>query len=163
MKKLALSICLILAFTAFAADDDSSDDSSDGNDGLSVFSKLSNDHIAMGVSQFNYGLVPRANGGPQNFVPAPMKLANPGPVSQAAAVLVYNRGANPETFIGCVVREVTPHGAIDLLDPDPPLFGDFPQGEQGTFPAPPNFPPRYAETIWAPVKPVRVKGRRTLG
>ena len=122
------------------------------------FSRLSAHHTAMGVSQFNYGLVPRAGGGANQAVPAPMKLANPGPVAQAAAVLVYSRSVNQEAFIGCVVRKVTPHGAMDLLDPA--IGGDFPTGDE-TFPVPPGLPPRYAETIWAPLHPVRIGERHT--
>ena len=123
------------------------------------FEPLSASHIDYGVSQYNYGIVPRSGGGPNAFVPAPMKLMNPSKVTQVAAVFVYNRSADPsqtEVFLGCVVRKVTPHGALDLLDES--IGGDFPAGEN-TFFLPPGFPPRYAETIWAPLEKVKVKGK----
>lgn len=130
------------------------------NDDEPRFKPLSKAHVDYGVSQFNYGIVPRAGGGPNGIVPAPMKLMNPNRVTQIAAVFVYNRSADPsqsEVYLGCVVRKVTPHGALDLTDPA--VGGDFPTGDEGAFPVPPGFPPRYAEVIWAPEKKVKVSGK----
>ena len=126
----------------------------------SSFSPLSAAHVGYGVSQYNYGIVPRAGGGPNQFVPAPMKLMNPNSVSQVAAVFVYNRTADPsqaEVFLGCVVRKLTPHASLDLTDPG--VGGDFPTGEENSFVVPPGFPPRYAEVIWAPDKKVKISGK----
>lgn len=131
----------------------------DHNDDMARYSPLSAAHTVFGVSQFNYGVVPREGGGPNGFVPAPMKLMNPNKVTQIAAVLVYSRAGDPsqaEIYLGCVVRRVTPHGALDLTSPV--VGGDFPTGDEGVFPVPPGFPPRYAEVIWAPEKMVRIKG-----
>ncbi len=151
----------LVANTTWAGDGDSDSDS-DSDRHKSRFSRLSAAHTQYGVSQYNYGIVPREGGGPMGFLPAPMKLMNPNSVTQIAAVLVYNRSEDAsevEEFLGCVVNRLTPHAALDLTSPV--VGGNFPTGEADAFVVPPGFPPRYAEVIWAPEDKVRVRGRGT--
>lgn len=74
----------------------------------------------------------------------PLKLFNPTPVTQVVAALFYEResegprpGGNAEQFQACLVRLLTPHGAVQL-----PL--DFLATNRA-----------YVEVISAPVTPVK--------
>ncbi len=107
------------------------------------FKKLSKNHLLFGVSQFLAGNI--------NAVETtPLKLFNPNHVTQVAAALFYEResegggprpGGSAEEFQACLVRVLTPHGALQFRL-------DF--LETGRL---------YVEVISAPATPVR-KGKR---
>ena len=129
----AVIVFLILPLSAWAS----------GYQSSGPFSPLSSKHIHYGVSQFSYGNVTGEG---------MVRLFNPGPVDQVAAMLVYSRNTegdftNPtELFIECRVQEVTSHGAWSTIFELDDLDGllEFPRR-------------RYVEVIWAPVEKVLVK------
>lgn len=114
------------------------------------FEKLSKNHLQFGVSQFLAGNVP--NSRPQN-----LKLMNPNHVTQVAAVLIYERvKENPsfgpigeaELFLGCAVRELSPHAAVGISSEE---VGDTE-----------DFTALYVEVISAPATPVKRKTGKWL-
>jgi len=107
------------------------------------FKPLSPDHTSYGVAQLNYGDIccTDAKGG----VSPAVTLWNPNHVTQVAALLVYEsargpRPGKPEVFVGCAVRQLTPHASVGIPDKEIP--------ENKTFVA------KYAEVIWVPVDKV---------
>ena len=110
------------------------------------FKKLSKNHLRFGVSQLLVGHVsPRAD--------ELVRLMNPNHITQVAAALFYERlGAfsagtlgTPEAFLGCVVRDLTPHAAVGI--------------DNGSLSNPDRIP-LYVEVISAPVTPVPVKKKQ---
>ncbi len=105
-----------------------------------AFKRLSKNHLLFGVSQFLAGNI-------NSREATPLKLFNPTPVTQVVAALFYEResegpqpGGNAAQFRACLVRLLTPHGALQLnLD----FVATNPHNRH------------YVEVISAPVTPVK--------
>jgi hypothetical protein len=126
-----VAVCLVLATSAFA----------------DHFSPLSPNHTRYGVSQLQFGDV----AGREQFDPVRpvIRLNNPNHVTQAVAILAYQaeRGPRPgraEVFDGCHVEVLTPNASQAVSG------AEFPNGAVIST-------PQYAEAIWAPLDPVRLR------
>ena len=116
------------------------------------FKPLSPHHTAYGVSQLGYGDL---RGHDEDSLTPMARLHNPNHITQVAALIFYDaaRGQNPgtpELFVGCHCKVLTPHASVGVSEEDVPGSGlEMSPGRA-----------RYAEAIWSPVDPVRVrKGR----
>ena len=115
-----------------------------------TYGKLSKNHTLYGVSQFLAGGV-----SPTGYVL--VKLVNPTPVTMVAVALFYEReggkrgGTTPETFLRCVVEELSPHAAIQIENKTECVKSN-------------NNPacvPQYVEVISVPVDPLQAKKNGT--
>ena len=112
------------------------------------FQRISPKHTLYGVSQYNYLTTAEE---PRDL----LYLLNPNHVTQIAAMLFYQRptpdfpDVDPEVFLGCLVKKLTPNGAIGILEQEwlDALFGGVDDD---------SVPP-YVEVIWGPRKKVTIK------
>lgn len=167
--KFALGLIFGAALVALGAADASADH----------FIRLSKKHIIFGYGQLNFTNIGRADGRNEAFklvnpihvdqIAAVFVYQRPTLLYQTICVPEASGGMDncpnfagepddsgevpyePEVFLGCLVKRLTPHGAIGIDSNNAPTRNDEVSiSEEGV--------PRFLVTIWAPVDKVDVTG-----